>query len=104
MTSTFTKMENGGYIYILTNKTNTVLYVGVTSNLSYRVNQHRTGFFKDSFTSRYNISKLVYYEKFMNIEDAIHREKQLKAGSRQKKIELIEKRNMNWLDLSNTIL
>jgi len=90
-------------MYILTNKTNKVLYVGVTSNLSQRLFQHRTGFFKDSFTSQYNITKLVYYEKFLTIEDAIHREKQLKAGSRQKKIELIEIRNKEWQDLSDTI-
>lgn len=79
-------MKDGGYIYILTNKTNTVLYVGVTSNLSHRLYQHRTGVFKDSFTSRYNISKLVYFEYFLTIEDAIQREKQLKAGSRQKRL------------------
>jgi putative endonuclease len=94
----------GGFIYILTNNSNTVLYIGVTSNLSHRLYQHRTRFFKDSFTSRYNISKLVYYEKFMNIEDAIHREKQLKACSRQKKVELIEKMNKEWKDLSDFIL
>ncbi len=76
----------GGFIYILTNNSNTVLYIGVTSNLSNRLQQHRSGFFKNSFTSRYNVSKLVYYEQFLTIEDAILREKQLKAGSRQKKL------------------
>ncbi len=93
-------MNFGGYIYILTNKTNTVLYVGVTSNLVQRLHQHRTGYFKDAFTSRYNLTKLVYYENFLTIEDAIHREKQLKAGSRKKKIELIERMNKIWDDLS----
>jgi putative endonuclease len=88
-----------GYIYILTNKNNTVLYVGVTSNLTQRIQQHQSGFFKNAFTSRYNLSKLVYYEEFLSMEDAIGREKQLKAGSRQKKVKLIEKKNKDWKDL-----
>lgn len=74
-----------GYIYILTNKNNAVLYVGVKSNLTQRIQQHQSGFFKNAFTSRYNLSKLVYYEEFISMQDAIGREKQLKAGSRQKK-------------------
>lgn len=78
-------MERGGYIYILTNKNNTVFYTGVTSNLEQRIWQHRTGEFKDSFTSRYNVIKLVYYEEFLSIEEAIAREKQIKGGSRKKK-------------------
>ncbi len=90
----------GGYIYILTNENNAVLYVGVTSNLSNRLYQHRTGFFKDSFTSRYHVTKLVYFEQFDNIEFAIAREKQLKAGSRQKKINLINGFNPHWNDIS----
>lgn len=93
-------MKYGGYIYILTNKSNTVLYTGVTSNLAQRLHQYRTGYFKDSFSSRYNLTKLVYSEKFLSIEDAIHREKQLKAGSRKKIIELSEKLNKDWNDLS----
>ncbi len=92
-------MFKEGYTYILTNKNNTVLYVGVTSNLEQRMRQHQSGYFKNSFTSRYNITKLVYYKLFLNIEDAIHREKQLKGGSRQKKINLIEKMNPEWKDL-----
>ena len=93
-------MKKSGYIYILTNKNNTVLYIGVTSDLTNRLHQHRNGFFKNSFTSRYSLKKLVYYEEFLTIEDAIQREKQLKAGSRKKKIELIEKKNKEWEDLS----
>lgn len=81
-------MDKSGYIYILTNKNNTVLYVGVTSNLEQRVLQHRNGQFQKAFTSRYNISKFVYFELFLSIEDAIAREKQLKAGSRKKKLPL----------------
>ena len=96
-------MEHGGFIYILTNKNNTVLYTGVTSDLNKRITEHRTGRFKNAFTSRYNVTKLVYYEKFMSIEDAIAREKQLKAGSRKKKIDLIEKLNPEWTDLYDTI-
>src|SRR5690554_5995886 len=92
-------MERGGYIYILTNKNNNVLYTGVTSKLSQRVWQHRTGVFKNAFTSKYKVTKLVYYEEFLSIEDAMIREKQLKAGSRKKKIELINNFNPEWKDL-----
>ncbi len=77
-------MEPKGFVYILTNKTNTVLYTGVTSNLEQRIWQHRTGYFKNSFTSQYHVTKLVFYEQFFSIEDAIAREKQIKAGSRKK--------------------
>jgi putative endonuclease len=92
-------MKKEAYVYILTNSGNTVLYVGVTSNLTQRIQQHKSGFFKNSFTSRYRISKLVYYELFQNITDAIAREKQIKAGSRQKKIDLVNSRNPEWKDL-----
>lgn len=92
-------MRHGGYVYILTNKNNTVLYVGVTGNLEQRIWQHRTGKFPGSFTSKYQVIKLVYYEEFLSIEDAITRENQLKAGSRQKKIDLINERNPEWRDL-----
>ena len=93
-------MSKRGFVYILTNQSNNVLYVGVTSDLATRLHQHRTGVFKNSFTSRYNVNKLVYYEEFLSMADAIFREKQLKAGSRKKKIELIERRNKEWNDLS----
>jgi putative endonuclease len=92
-------MDRTGYVYILTNKYNTVLYIGVTSNLEQRILQHRTGHFPNSFTSCYNVYKLVYYELHLSIEDAILREKQLKGGSRQKKIELVNKSNPEWKDL-----
>jgi len=87
------------YIYIMTNKRNTVLYTGVTNNLEERVSQHKNKL-KKGFTSKYNINKLVYYEEFDYIDDAIAREKQIKAGSRKKKIELIEGINKKWDDLS----
>ena len=96
-------MKKGGYIYILTNKNNSVLYIGVTSDLTKRLRQHRTSQFKNSFTSRYNVTKLVYFEEFLTIEDAIHREKQLKGGSRKKKIQLVEKFNQGWKDLNDEL-
>lgn len=92
-------MKREAYIYILTNNGNTVLYIGVTSDLSKRIQQHKNGVFKNAFTSKYKVSKLVYYELFQDINDAIAREKQLKAGSRQKKIDLINRQNPEWIDL-----
>jgi putative endonuclease len=92
-------MTKGGYIYILTNKNHTVLYTGVTSNLVNRIHQHKTGAFKNSFTSKYNTNILVYFELFDQIEFAIQREKQLKAGSRQNKINLINQFNPEWKEL-----
>ena len=84
----------------MTNKNNTVLYTGVTSNLIGRVWQHKNKSYNDSFTAKYNINKLVYYENFQYIQDAIAAEKRIKAGSRKKKEELIVKQNKNWGDLS----
>nr|WP_319271510.1 GIY-YIG nuclease family protein [uncultured Draconibacterium sp.] len=92
-------MNKESYVYILTNAGNSVLYVGVTSDLTQRIQQHKSGLFKNSFTSRYRINKLVYYELFQDITDAIAREKQIKAGSRQKKIDLVNSRNPEWEDL-----
>jgi putative endonuclease len=96
-------MERGGYIYILANKNNTVLYTGVTSNLKNRVFEHKEKFIKTSFTAKYNIDRLVYFETFRDIEEAIAREKQIKAGSRAKKEALINKSNPAWRDLYNEI-
>jgi putative endonuclease len=86
------------YVYIMTNSRNTVLYVGVTNNLIKRVYEHKAKL-ADGFTKKYNIIKLVYYEIFEDIENAILREKQIKAGSRQKKIRLIDSTNREWRDL-----
>ena len=86
------------FVYILSNKNNTTLYTGVTNNLYRRVRQHKSG--KGSkFTSKYNLTKLVYYEVFENIYNALNREKQIKGGSRQKKIDLVEETNPAWIDL-----
>ena len=71
--------------------------------LAKRLYEHRTGFYKDAFTSKYNVTKLVYYEGFLSIEEAIYREKQIKAGSRQKKLDLINGFNTEWKDLSGCI-
>ena len=86
------------YVYIMTSHRNTVLYVGVTRDLIKRVYEHKAKVV-DGFTKKYNIIKLVYYEVCEDIENAILREKQIKAGSRQKKIQLIESTNREWLDL-----
>ena len=87
----------------MTNKNHTVLYTGVTSNLANRLYEHRTGFYKDAFTSKYNVSKLVYFEGFTRIEEAIAREKQIKAGNRQKKLDMINRFNPEWKDLTAAI-
>jgi putative endonuclease len=94
-------MKHGGYTYIMTNKYNTVLYIGVTSNLQTRLIQHLSGIHEEAFTKRYHITKLVYYEVFDRIENAIAREKLLKAGSRQKKLDLINQFNFEWKDLTD---
>ncbi len=86
------------YVYILTNKWNTTLYTGVTNNLKKRVYEHKMKVV-DGFTKKYNLNKLVYYEIFTDIYNAIAREKQIKAGSRQKKIDLINGINPEWRDL-----
>jgi len=90
--------RRGGFVYIMTNKRNTVLYTGVTSDLKARVWRHREKVVK-GFTQRYNIAKLVYYEPFDDVLDAIAREKQIKAGSRRKKIALVNGMNPEWRDL-----
>lgn len=89
-------------VYIMTNKYNTTIYIGVTSYLKKRIFEHKNKIVK-SFSSKYNISKLVYYEFFEDMVSAINREKQLKAGSRIKKCLLIDSFNPNWEDLYDNI-
>ena len=89
--------------YIMSNRNNNVLYVGSTRNLPGRTKKHKTKYYKNSFSARYNTDKLVYYELFESIKDAVNREKQIKAGSRQKKINLINSMNPNWKDLYNDL-
>lgn len=86
------------YVYIVTNKNNTVLYIGVTNNLKRRVTEHKEKINK-GFTHKYNVDKLVYFECFTNIIHAIAREKRLKKWNRNWKIELIERDNREWRDL-----
>ncbi|WP_339795374.1 MAG: GIY-YIG nuclease family protein [Imperialibacter sp.] len=97
-------MGKGGVIYILTNKNRTTLYVGLTSDLITRLHDHQTKKYTNSFTARYNLDRLVYYEIFHSIAEAVAREKQLKAGKRQTKIDLIEGFNPEWKDLTEEVL
>jgi putative endonuclease len=97
-------MEKGGAVYILANNNNTTLYVGVTSDLVTRIFEHKNHLYPKSFTARYNVTKLVYFETFHSIEEAIAREKQLKGGSRLKKEILINSINSNWDDLYDEVL
>ena len=91
------------YVYILTNKRNGTLYIGVTSDLTKRIWQHKEGVV-DGFTKKYNLKKLVYYESHGNAENAIRREKRLKEWKRKWKINLIEDQNPEWEDLYENIL
>ncbi len=88
------------YVYIMTNYTNKVLYIGVTNNLERRVVEHKNKLNK-GFTQRYNVKKLAYFETTSNIDSAIEREKQLKGWIRAKKVELINNSNPEWTDLSS---
>ena len=91
-------MHKQGYIYLLTNERNTVIYTGVTSDLQKRVYEHKEKLV-EGFTKKYNINKLVHYEVSDDIESAIVREKQIKAGSRKKKLDLIKSENPRFKDL-----
>ena len=90
------------FVYILTNKMDSVLYTGVTNNLVRRVYEHKLKIIR-GFTSKYNLDKLVYFEIYEDINEAISREKQIKSGSRQKKLDLIMSQNPRWKDLYNTL-
>ena len=89
----------GGYVYIMCSLNNSTLYVGVTSNLPSRVYQHKTNMYPKSFTAKYNCKKLVYYNWFDTIMEAIFEEKRIKGGSRKKKEILINNMNPEWNDL-----
>lgn len=93
-------MDKTYYVYIMTNKSNEVLYTGITDDLVRRVYEHKKTLNKKSFTSRYNINKLVYYEIISSVYSAIEREKKIKSGSRMKKIELINSFIPEWENLS----
>lgn len=91
------------YVYIVTNAWNSALYTGVTNDLNRRIYEHRN-MLVNGFSSKYKTSKLVYYEQCDAIEAAIEREKQIKAGSRSKKVTLIEMHNSEWQDLSEGVV
>ena len=96
-------MNKGGYVYMLTNASGSVIYTGVTNNLVRRIHEHKSGFAK-GFTFRYNVDKLVYFEIFEDIIEAIKREKQIKGGPRNKKLCLINAMNPEFVDLYEQIV
>jgi len=91
-------MDKPYYVYIMTSKWNKVLYTGVTNDLKRRVSEHKNKLVK-GFTGKYNVDKLVYYEAGEDIDSAILREKQIKGGSRDDKIQLVNSANKQWRDL-----
>ena len=92
------------YVYMLTNKSNSVLYTGVTNDLIRRVYEHKTKAAPGSFTSKYNVNKLVYYDVTTDAIAAIEREKQIKSWNRKRKNALIEQKNPHWHDLYDSLL
>ena len=92
------------YVYILTNKHNTVLYTGVTKDLIRRVYEHKNHLDEKSFTAKYKVTKLVYFEETTDVKVAIEREKQIKSWSRNRKTDLIFEKNPHWVDLYNGLL
>jgi len=95
--------EQGGFVYIMSNPTNTVLYTGSTCDLARRVEEHQLKVLPGSFSARYHCIKLVYSERCESLEEAILREKQIKGGSRKKKESLIKQMNPKWNDLACTL-
>ena len=92
-------IAKGGWAYITTTRKNTVLYVGSTAVLRERIEEHKNKMFPDSFTARYNVDKLVWFEFYESIEEAIQKEKQVKGWKRQKKVDMINLQNPAWKDL-----
>jgi len=91
------------YVYILTNKTDSVMYIGVTNDLIRRLYEHKAKLV-DGFTKKYNVTKLVYFEDYADVRDAIAREKQLKGWAREKKNLLVQTKNPDWNDLGETLI
>jgi len=92
-------MSKPGYVYIMTNKNRTTLYIGVTNDLCRRIHEHKNHLLKNSFTDKYNLVHCIYYEEFAYFDLAIQREKELKKWNRKKKEDLIYKKNPEWKDL-----
>ena len=97
-------MQRGGCVYMMTNPNNSTIYTGVTSNLLKRVQEHKTKTYETSFTAKYNCIKLVYYQFFSTIEEAIAEEKRIKGGNRTQKENLINNINPEWNDLYEGLL
>jgi putative endonuclease len=95
-------MNKDYFIYIMTNWNNKVIYIGITNDLIRRVYEHKNKLV-EGFTKKYNVNKLVYYEHFFDINEAIHREKELKKWRREKKNRLVENLNIEWKDLSDLL-
>ena len=96
--------KSGGFVYIMTNKRNGTLYIGSTSDLIGRVFEHKRKLMPKSFTARYNLDKLVYFEHYVSLKYMVVRERQMKEWKRDWKIKLIESMNPNWDDLFNKLL
>ncbi len=96
-------MPKKGYTYITTNKNHTVLYTGATSTLKDRIDRHRNKKYRRSFTAQYNVDKLVWYQEFEWIGDALEMESKIKAGSRKKKLDFINAMNPEWRDLYDVL-
>ena len=92
------------YVYILTNKHHTVLYTGVTNDLIRRIYEHKNHLDKNSFTAKYKVNKLVYFEETSDVRAALEREKQIKSWSKDRKTDLIFEMNPHWVDLYNNLL
>ena len=96
-------MYNSYYVYIMSNKNNTTLYVGMTNSIERRSEEHKSGLIK-GFTQRYNCDKLVYFEVYSDVNQAIEREKQIKSWNRNRKTALIMEINPQWIDLYHQML
>ena len=92
------------YVYILTNKNHTVLYTGITNDLIRRIYEHKNHCDKDSFTAKYKVERLIYFEETSDVNAAIEREKQIKGLSRKRKNKLVESKNPSWAEWYNLIL
>ena len=93
-------MNRLGYVYIMTNKNRTTLYIGVTNNLCRRIYEHKNHLIKNAFTAKYNLEYCIYFEEFQYFDLAIQREKELKKWNRQKKEALINKKNPEWKEIA----
>ena len=96
--------KSGGFVYIITNRKNGVLYIGSTSDLVNRIFEHKHKMIPHSFSAKYNLDKLVYFEWFERLENMVVRERQMKEWKRDWKIQLIERNNPDWRDLYNDLL